>query len=89
MNKLKPWYLIILLLVTQTVWGQTLSAQQRKKLDNDIRYLVGQQAGFGDIAVAVVDSEGVVSQVNGSRAFPLASVFKLSLIHISEPTRPY
>jgi len=78
--RFKPWYLILLLLATQTVWAQTLSTQERKKLDNDIRYLVGQQSGFGDIAVAVVDSEGVVSQVNGSKPFPLASVFKLPLM---------
>lgn len=70
----------LLCFLVQPVLGQTLSPAERKKLDNDIRYLVGQQSGFGDIAVAVVDSEGVVSQVNGDRPFPLASVFKLPLM---------
>ncbi|MCA9778633.1 MAG: serine hydrolase, partial [Candidatus Eremiobacteraeota bacterium] len=80
MFKIKTWHLIVLLLSTQMAWAQTLSPQARKKMDNDIRYLVGQQSGYGDISVAVVDSEGVVSQVNGSRPFPLASVFKLPLM---------
>jgi beta-lactamase class A len=71
---------LTLLCLAQAVLAQSLTPAARKKLDNDIRYVVGQQSGFGDIAVAVMDSEGVVSQVNGSRPFPLASVFKLPLM---------
>lgn len=71
---------LTLVCLTSAVTAQSLTPQARKKLDNDIRYLVGQQSSFADIAVAVVDAEGVVSQVNGSRPFPLASVFKLPLM---------
>jgi beta-lactamase class A len=60
--------------------AQPLSAGVRKKLDNDIRYLVSQHQSYGQFAVAVVDSEGVVSQVNGEKPYPLASVFKLPLL---------
>jgi beta-lactamase class A len=71
---------LILLFSTQAVLGQDLTPAARKKLDNDVRYLVSQQSAYGDIAVAVVDSKGVVSQVNGNRPFPLASVFKLPIL---------
>lgn len=60
--------------------AQPLSVASRKKLDNDIRYLVSQHRGFGQFAVAVVDQEGLVSQVNGDKPFPLASVFKLPIL---------
>lgn len=80
MPNVKTWIFILLVATIQGSWAQSLTPQARKKLDNDIRYLVGQQSGFADIAVAVVDSQGVVSQVNGSRPFPLASVFKLPLM---------
>lgn len=71
---------LLLLALVATASAQPLSAAGRKKLDNDIRYLVGQCGGIGQFAVAVVDSDGVVSQVNGSKPFPLASVFKLPLL---------
>lgn len=60
--------------------GQPLSSASRKKLDNDIRYLVSQHRGYGDFSVAVVDEQGTVSQVSGQTPFPLASVFKLPLL---------
>ena len=76
-------YGLLLLLVsglTLVGWTQPLSAASRKKLDNDIRYLVSRHNGYGDYGVAVVDHQGVVSQVKGEQAFPLASVFKLPLL---------
>lgn len=60
--------------------AQTLSPQAASKLNNDIRYLVGQHSKHGQFSVAVVDSGGVVSEVNGKKPFPLASVFKLPLL---------
>lgn len=71
---------LLTLLVTAPAWAQGLSAQKAKKLDNDIRYLVGQQSAYGDMSVAVVDSSGVKCQVQGDKPYPLASVFKLPLL---------
>lgn len=68
------------MLSVSVTWAQPLSPAGRKKLDNDIRYLVGQHAGFGQFSVAVADSGGTVSQVSGSTPYPLASVFKLPLL---------
>ena len=76
-------YGLLLLLVSSLTlvgWSQPLSAASRKKLDNDIRYLVSRHNAYGDYGVAVVDHQGVVSQVKGDQAFPLASVFKLPLL---------
>lgn len=71
---------LFVLLSLCTVWAQPLSDAGRKKLDNDIRYLVGQHSGYGQFSVAVVDGGGPVSQVSGSTPYPLASVFKLPLL---------
>lgn len=62
------------------LWAAPLPEDVAKKLDNDIRYLVGQQSSFAEISVAVVDHHGVISQVDSERAYPLASVFKLPLL---------
>lgn len=72
--------ILTLLLLTVSTQAQTLSGATRKKLDNDIRYLLSQHRAYGEFSVAVVDSDGVVSQVNGDKPFPLASVFKLPLL---------
>ena len=81
MSKFSTFILFGLLLVS-TLEGvsQPLSASARKKLDNDIRYLVSRHKSYGQYGIAVVDEKGVVSQVNGEKAFPLASVFKLPLL---------
>lgn len=73
---------IVLIVLALLVNGaaQPLEASARKKLDNDIRYLVGQYSKYGEVAVAVADGEGIVSQVRGAEPFPLASVFKLPLL---------
>ena len=70
---------LCLALVSQSL-AAPLPEAVAKKLDNDIRYLISQQRQFADISVAVVDRDKVVSQVNGSQAYPLASVFKLPLL---------
>lgn len=66
------------------VFAQTaqprLAQNSVDKLDNNLRYLVGQYAKYGDFAVAVVDSQGVRAAVNAKSAYPLASVFKLPLL---------
>ncbi len=59
---------------------QSLAQNAIDKLDNDLRYLVGQYAKYGDFAVAVVDSKGVRASINAKTAYPLASVFKLPLL---------
>lgn len=71
---------ILVLAVCTLASAKPLAEQTRAKLNNDIRYLVGQHAGHGQFAVAVVDSEGLVSSVNGKKPYPLASVFKLPLL---------
>lgn len=76
-------YLLTAFLILGTLGSalaQKLPASVSKKLDNDIRYLVGQNRALGSFAVAVVDRNGVISQVNGGKAYPLASVFKLPLL---------
>ena len=72
--------LIVSLALAVSAAARPLSGAARNKLDNDIRYLVSQHRYHGEISVAVVDASGPVSQVNGNKAFPLASVFKLPLL---------
>lgn len=57
-----------------------LSEQASQKLNNDIRYLVGQHKNHGRIAVAVVDRHKTHVAINSASAYPLASVFKLPLL---------
>lgn len=68
------WLLVALILFSP------VEASPLEKLDNDLRYLVGRYAKYGDFAVAVVDSTGVKVAINAKSPYPLASVFKLPLL---------
>lgn len=63
-------------LLTSVAWA----APTGDKLNNDLRYLVGRYAKYGNFAVAVINSNGVRADINGRSPYPLASVFKLPLL---------
>jgi beta-lactamase class A len=70
----------LLLLAALLLGGSSARAQTPEKLDNNLRFLVGRYAKYGDFAVAVVDHQGVRAAINAKSPYPLASVFKLPLL---------
>ena len=69
--------LALLLLVTPVL----ADSAREKKLQNDVKYLVSQQAGRMRTGVAIIHvASGERVSVDGDRPYPLASVFKLPIL---------
>ncbi|MCA9791737.1 MAG: serine hydrolase [Candidatus Eremiobacteraeota bacterium] len=69
---------ILLILACLPGWADEA---RRKKLDNDIRYLVNQHRGALEAGIAIIHpASGEVVSLNGQTPFPLASVFKVPIM---------